>query len=80
MSDHDYILALGVKPVGVAEWYGEYPSATWPWAQDGRFVDYGMPWEVMRLTIGRILGQEEQAMELVSQVKTRLDEAAEQHP
>lgn len=33
-SDQDYLLALGVKPVGIREWYGEYPSATWPWAQD----------------------------------------------
>lgn len=134
LSDHDYVLALGVEPVGVTEWYGEYPSATWPWAQDelgdatpevvgdaaelnyeqiaalrpdviiglysgltedqyetlariaptvaqdGRFVDYGMPWEEMSLTIGRILGQEEQAKELISEIKTRLDEEAEQHP
>lgn len=134
LSDHDYVLALGVKPVGVAEWYGEYPSATWPWAQDelgdakpevigdasalnfekiaaarpdviiglysglteeqyktlsqiaptvaqdGSFVDYGMPWEDMSLTIGRILGQEERAKELISQIKTRLSEAAKQHP
>lgn len=134
LSDHDYVLALGVKPVGVAEWYGEYPSATWPWAQDelgdakpevvgdsaelnyeqiaalgpdviiglysglteeqyetlsriaptvaqdGRFVDYGMPWEEMILTMGRIFGQEDRAKELISQIKTRLDEAAEQHP
>ena len=134
LSDHDYVLALGVKPVGVAEWYGEYPSATWPWAQDelgdaepevigdaaelnyekvaaarpdviiglysglteeqyetlsriaptvaqdGRFVDYGMPWEEMSFTIGRILGQEDRAKQLVTQIETRLAEAAGQHP
>jgi iron complex transport system substrate-binding protein len=28
------VLALGVVPVGVTEWYGEQPHATWPWAQD----------------------------------------------
>jgi len=33
-NDHDTLLALGVTPVGVREWYGEYPSATWPWARD----------------------------------------------
>lgn len=33
-TDQDPVLALGVKPVGIGEWYGEYPSATWPWAQD----------------------------------------------
>lgn len=33
-SDHDTALALGIKPVGVREWYGKQPYATWPWAQD----------------------------------------------
>lgn len=33
-SDQDDILALGVKPVAIREWYGEMPYATWPWAQD----------------------------------------------
>lgn len=33
-SDHDTVLALGVTPVAVREWYGEQPYATWPWAQD----------------------------------------------
>ena len=34
LTDHDALLALGVKPVGVTEWFGEQPYATWPWAQD----------------------------------------------
>jgi len=29
----DYLLALGVVPVGITEWYGDQPDATWPWAQ-----------------------------------------------
>lgn len=33
-TDQDPVLALGVTPVAVREWFGEYPSATWPWAQD----------------------------------------------
>jgi iron complex transport system substrate-binding protein len=33
-TEHDTLLALGVTPVGVTEWYGELPHATWPWAQD----------------------------------------------
>ena len=28
------MLAVGVAPVGVTEWYGDQPFATWPWAQD----------------------------------------------
>lgn len=34
LSDHDYVLALGVKPVAVTEWYGEYDYAAWPWAKE----------------------------------------------
>lgn len=33
-SDQDPVLALGVKPVAVTDWYGDYPYAVWPWAQD----------------------------------------------
>jgi iron complex transport system substrate-binding protein len=34
LTDHDSVLALGVVPVGVTDWFGGHPSATWPWAQD----------------------------------------------
>lgn len=34
LSDQDPLLALGVTPIAVSPWYGDYPSATWPWAQD----------------------------------------------
>lgn len=33
-TEHDTLLALGITPVGVTDWYGEQPYATWPWAQD----------------------------------------------
>ena len=33
-SDQDWLLALGVTPIAVRDWYGEQPYATWPWAQD----------------------------------------------
>jgi iron complex transport system substrate-binding protein len=33
-SDQDYVLAVGLAPVAVTDWYGDYPYATWPWAQD----------------------------------------------
>lgn len=32
--DHDPLLALGVTPVAVRDWFGEQSYATWPWAQD----------------------------------------------
>ena len=34
VTEHDTVLALGVLPVGVTDWYGDQPFATWPWAQD----------------------------------------------
>lgn len=33
VTEQDTILALGVIPVGVTDWYGDQPNATWPWAQ-----------------------------------------------
>lgn len=33
-SDQDDLLALGVTPVAVRDWYGDMPYATWPWAQN----------------------------------------------
>lgn len=33
-NDHDALLALGVVPVGVFDWYGDQPDATWPWAHE----------------------------------------------
>jgi iron complex transport system substrate-binding protein len=34
VTEQDTVLAVGVVPVGVTEWYGDQPFATWPWAQD----------------------------------------------
>lgn len=31
LSDHDPVLALGVKPVGAIDWFGERPYGKWPW-------------------------------------------------
>jgi iron complex transport system substrate-binding protein len=33
-TEHDALLALGITPVAVTDWYGDQPHATWPWAQD----------------------------------------------
>ena len=34
LTEQDAVLALGYKPIATTEWYGEQPSAVWPWAQD----------------------------------------------
>ena len=34
LVEQDALLALGVVPAATTEWFGEYPGAVWPWAQD----------------------------------------------
>ncbi|MDY7102111.1 MAG: ABC transporter substrate-binding protein [Actinomycetota bacterium] len=34
LRDQDAVLAMGVAPVGIQDWFGEQPHAVWPWAQD----------------------------------------------
>lgn len=34
LRDVDAVLALGVVPVGIQEWFGGQPDAVWPWAHD----------------------------------------------
>ncbi|MCT4371940.1 ABC transporter substrate-binding protein [Yangia mangrovi] len=33
-NTQDALLALGVVPVGIRYWYGDYPYGVWPWAQE----------------------------------------------
>ncbi|MGB3682720.1 MAG: iron-siderophore ABC transporter substrate-binding protein, partial [Rubrobacteraceae bacterium] len=132
-TDQDPVLALGVAPVAVREWFGEYPSATWPWAQDelgdtepevlpagelnfeqisgldpdliigvssgmtveeyatlseiapvvvqpDEYVDFGVPWQEQTRLVGRALGRQQRAEDLVSEVEAQFAEAREDHP
>jgi iron complex transport system substrate-binding protein len=47
LTDQDSVLALGVTPVGVTDWFGDHPNAVWPWAQDELEDVGGEPPEVI---------------------------------
>jgi iron complex transport system substrate-binding protein len=44
------------------------------------YADFGIPWELTTKTVGRILGEQEKADELVAGLEGRIDEAAADHP
>ena len=46
--EHDFLLSLGVVPVGLRRWYGDHPYGVWPWAQEalGDVEPYVMQGEI----------------------------------
>ena len=34
LTEQDTVLQLGYKPIATTEWYGDQPSAVWPWARE----------------------------------------------
>jgi iron-siderophore transport system substrate-binding protein len=49
-------------------------------AQPGEYVDYGIPWDEQTITIGRALGQQDEAEALVADVQSRIAAARDAHP
>lgn len=134
LSDHDVVLALGSKPVGVVDWFKERPFGIWPWAQPlwgdiqpdivgerdeynmekiaalkpdliiaqysgmkkeqyetlskitkvvaqpPQHEDYQAPWQVMTRVIGKALGKEAKANELIAGIDKRFEEVRTAHP
>jgi len=50
-SEQDPVLALGIVPVAVRDWFGDQPSAVWPWAQ-GKLG--GAKPEVLKMPFGEL--------------------------
>ncbi|MGY1831098.1 ABC transporter substrate-binding protein [Geodermatophilus sp. SYSU D01180] len=132
-NDQDFVLALGVTPVGERELLGDYDAVTRPWAQEqlpdeeiptvggeeidleavaalepdlivgvysfmdeadyeqlsgiaptlaqtDEYADGATPWQEQTLLIGRALGREDEAQQLVDDVEGRFQQAIEENP
>jgi iron complex transport system substrate-binding protein len=93
VTEQDALLALGIAPVGVTEWYGEQPYATWPWAQDElgdaqpavlTTVD-GFDFEQIAaldpdLIVGTNAGLDEKSYELLSEIAPTIAHPVDSEP
>ena len=82
MHEQDFLYALGIAPVGVKEWWGKHPYATWPWAEAARVALGAEPavmtaeginieWVAAQkpdLIIAIYVGMDEATYELLSQI------------
>lgn len=73
-------LIIGVYLASSAEEYETLSRIAPTVAQSGDYIDYGMPWQESTVVIGRALGREDLAQELVEAVETQYDEARQAHP
>lgn len=48
--------------------------------QSGEYIDFGMPWDEQTLLVGKALGREEQAREVVDGVKAKFAQVRADHP
>jgi len=65
LTENDYALLSGIAPTV---------------AQPAEYNDFGIPWDELTLTVGRIVGRSEQAEQLVADVEARFAAAREEHP
>ena len=134
-TEGDLILALGVTPVAIRDWYGDQPNGLWPWAaatpaaqagdidvlpsaeinfeqvaaldpdvifaigsgieqeqfdalseiapvvaQSDEYNDFGTPWDVTQVMIGKALGLEAEAQALVDDVNGQIEAVVAAHP
>ncbi|TPE49581.1 iron-siderophore ABC transporter substrate-binding protein [Amaricoccus solimangrovi] len=131
-DSHDVLLALGVAPLAIRSWYGDYPYGVWPWAQpllgDAEPVviggeisaetvaslapdlivgigsgmsreeydllsriapvlmqepgtsTYGTSWQTLTRTLGRAVGKDALAADLIADLERRFSETRARHP
>jgi iron complex transport system substrate-binding protein len=73
-------LIIGVSSGVTAEEYATLSEIAPTVAQSDEYVDFGVPWQEQTEVIGRALGQEALAQELVAATETRLAEVRAAHP
>jgi iron complex transport system substrate-binding protein len=130
-TTQDTLLALGIVPVGIRDWFGDQPFGVWPWARSylgsaapvllkgniglekvavlkpdlivaiGSGINeaeyhalsrlapalmqppeapaYGMPWDQMALLVGRAVGREKRAEELVEAARQQFGAMRARH-
>lgn len=49
-------------------------------AQSGEFIDFGMPWQEQTLLVGRALGREDRAREVVDKLENKFERVRKEHP
>lgn len=131
-TTHDALLALGVVPLAIRYWYGNYPYGVWPWAQsylgdakpellvgevpmekvaalapdlivaigsgishaeykvlsqiapvlmhDASYAAFGTPWTAMTETIGKAVGKDGEAAQLIRNTHQMFTDAQTRHP
>lgn len=90
-TDHDVLLALGVEPVAIRQWYGDF-DFVWPWAEDalGDLEPEVLPSDDLNfeqiaaldpdLIIGQYIGLEEDEYETLSQIAPTIAQPADSPP
>ena len=73
-------LITGVYSGLTEDEYGTLSEIAPTVAQSGEYVDFGTPWQKMTRTIGRALGREGRAEDLVNEIEGRFEEARRRHP
>lgn len=73
-------LILGVNSGLTEDEYGTLSEIAPTVAQPKGYADFGAPWQEITRMVGRALGQEERAEELIPPIEERFEKARSEHP